>query len=830
MAMAGARLTSGEASVRLRGHSKEVWSLLCLPGTDIKLTSDSKQSSIPPLFSGALDGTIRVWDITNKNCVHVINAHPRQSVYSLISFSTTLIGSGSTDGVIKFWELSTKHNTQTLTAHDAAVFSLALIPKATQFVSQSVDTTLKIWDYQGTLVRTIQGGTDYISTIVVTKDGMIIGESNNCMITKWDPRSPNATVIGGHGNNHMRALAMIDDFILGSGSQLGDIKLWDIRRNTGALKTLTGHTNCINAIIPVTQDMFASAAGDKSIRLWDAKDYKCTHDMKDAHDDWIQALVRVNDDMLASGSGDKTIGLHSLSRFPVLDVADSKERASSPRALDSSTGAVITTMGLPRVDSQSHVADRVNDRTVTQHLYSGGPSRNYIFYFKRMNGNLTCVIRANEDDFDPHFIDNIINTLRAFNIVSICSPIVTIDFTKTVEINFRQINSRDAIYHILKFIRNLNDLRVRELHENVHALWFYANNGGDEILNHQNYPAKLKRFLAQEQKLFTDFVKSTKSNLVIEVGCGELENVEVANANNVSYLGLDFSPQRISKVQDKLRKGQIKKLPGQRVNVKCVNIIKLDSGELELLPADQPVMIFPFNVIGNVAPISALFTNLRLLNMSMLISIYKNDAASIAMRREYYESCEYKHIQMQNDPNGTGVVFRSDEGLYTVAYDQSYLVKLLSAIGFNVIVSDEKASEYGHMLCAQPRNDWKENLSIQNSPATTDEKHRKRESFGSGLSPAALPMRNPILDRTPSMVSAKKSVATSNSTSIRLLLLLGSAALLIFMLKILQSEMKVEPKLGTLAGTLFVGFLGQRYLRNRENINQQQESGRRLTG
>ena len=48
------------------------------------------------------------------------------------------------------------------------------------------------------------------------------------------------------------------------------------------------------------------------------------------------------------------------------------------------------------------------------------------------------------------------------------------------------------------------------------------------------------------KKRFTKIIQEkSKYNLLVEVGCGELENITIASSNNMKYIGLDFSATRI---------------------------------------------------------------------------------------------------------------------------------------------------------------------------------------------------------------------------------------------------------------------------------------------
>jgi WD40 repeat protein len=55
------------------------------------------------LYSGAGDGTIKVWDCIGSECINTINAHG-VSVTCLIILSNGYFASGSYDNKIKIWD------------------------------------------------------------------------------------------------------------------------------------------------------------------------------------------------------------------------------------------------------------------------------------------------------------------------------------------------------------------------------------------------------------------------------------------------------------------------------------------------------------------------------------------------------------------------------------------------------------------------------------------------------------------------------------------------------------------------------------------------------
>lgn len=321
------------------------------------------------------------------------------------------------------------------------------------------------------------------------------------------------------------------------------------------------------------------------------------------------------------------------------------------------------------------------------------------YFFEGRENSLMCTLQfADSSQLTNQFITSMIAIIQVLNLSTYCQPFINIDLLAGVfKIGLREVNDSRAFQVIVDFIHRLAEMGINELHENKHALWFYTNNGGDEILNVHNYPSTLQTFLTQEAAAVNSFLGKHKSKYTtfVEVGCGHMVNLPLASNHQLNYLGLDFSPVAIRSAQADIQRNGEKYT---NVRVECFNILNLHRIK-ELLQQDEvPIFFLPFNLFGNIAPVILFITRLREQNFDVVISIYKTDAKTNTMRRTYYENCGYKAINLFQDV--TGNTFYSEEGLYTVAYDPEYLVKLFKQVGFQVTLTN--AGNYGYLLSASP--------------------------------------------------------------------------------------------------------------------------------
>lgn len=95
------------------------------------------------LVTGGSDGSVRVWSLEKKQCVHRLGAHDN-SVTSL-QFDDSRIVSGGSDGRVKVWDLQTGCLVRELSNPAEAVWRVAFEEeKAVILASRSGRTTMEV--------------------------------------------------------------------------------------------------------------------------------------------------------------------------------------------------------------------------------------------------------------------------------------------------------------------------------------------------------------------------------------------------------------------------------------------------------------------------------------------------------------------------------------------------------------------------------------------------------------------------------------------------------------------------------------------------------------
>lgn len=163
-------LHSGHLLNKMTGHTKSVKSVACTIGGNVvsgggdhtvrlwnpiptqrnplerlSFVSWAFAFSAGRIASGYEDGTVRIWDSKNGDCLRVLN-HGKQSLPSnSLSFSLDgTLASGSNDGTISIWDSEGDECLHILEAHDK-VKSVVFSPDGTIIVSGLSNGEIQIW-------------------------------------------------------------------------------------------------------------------------------------------------------------------------------------------------------------------------------------------------------------------------------------------------------------------------------------------------------------------------------------------------------------------------------------------------------------------------------------------------------------------------------------------------------------------------------------------------------------------------------------------------------------------------------------------------------------
>lgn len=212
---------------------------------------------------------------------------------------------------------------------------------------------------------------------------------------------------------------------------------------------------------------------------------------------------------------------------------------------------------------------------------------------------------------------------------------------------------------------------------------FYGTDNGNRLVDENNYPQSIKDYLEKERAILNKKVK--KHDVIVEVGCMEARNMEVAIKNGKKYIGIDIVPEYID-----IASGIVKQRNLQETcEFLCIDAERLDdilkkSNLLEKSKA--PLFFFPFNSFGNMINFDKVIKSIsNIKNADFILFTYLTDKKATEERFKYYNNCNYSNLRICNEKEG--VRFTADDGLNSMAYDQKFLKDCIKKNGLNLEIA-----------------------------------------------------------------------------------------------------------------------------------------------
>jgi WD40 repeat protein len=241
--------------------------ILTIPGQRQRICTCAWSPGGRRLVSGAMDGTLQVWDASSGAEIARLAGHKHWINACAYSPDGRRIVSASNDWTLKLWDAETGMAIATLSGHRGQVQACAYSPDGRFIVSGSNGYQLKIWNATtgmecGTLV-----GNDYSATrLAYSPDGARIVSVSLDGLVLWDvaTRSKLRCLIADVGVEDC-AYSPDGTRIVSASSRQG-LMLWDAKTGE-AIATLTSDPDSGCAYSPDGRRIVSSSA--RGLRIWD---------------------------------------------------------------------------------------------------------------------------------------------------------------------------------------------------------------------------------------------------------------------------------------------------------------------------------------------------------------------------------------------------------------------------------------------------------------------------------------------------------------------------------------------------------------------------------
>jgi WD40 repeat protein len=349
--------TTSETGLATAGHRRRINCVGVLASRD--------QSSSPLIVSGSDDETVRVWSSGSAEELTSLYGHSGPVNVVGTDPGGRWFCSGGEDGTVRLWSTRQAWSKVKSSEHAGRIVCLLMDPRGQLFYSASEDHTVKIWDRSCSLITTLRGHAEAITSLALTANNLLVSASNDNTLKVWDAGTGNLlrtlgstfdpSVVsggmqarGGH-TGAVTCLASAGDNLVISGSKDSTVRLWNVdtgqelRKFSGARgvienllltpggklvafgsapqiatwdlarggspELLTGHKSRVSCAATIQTNQLVTGSLDKTVQLWNLDTRESLQSFR-GHSDWVTCVaISTDGDELVSGSRDGKVML-----------------------------------------------------------------------------------------------------------------------------------------------------------------------------------------------------------------------------------------------------------------------------------------------------------------------------------------------------------------------------------------------------------------------------------------------------------------------------------------------------------------------------------------
>jgi WD40 repeat protein len=294
------------------------------------------------LVTGGIDGTLRLWDITDPARSGPIGASLRGHTGYLYSVAFApdgrTVATASADNTVLLWDIGDPARAhrigEPLGGHTGGVHAAVFAPRRPLLATAGFDHTVLLWDVTDparprSTGPPLIGHDDVVSSVAFTPDGLTMATAGfDGNVVLWDVRDPAAPrMIAGPLSLHTSTVWTVefapDGRTLASGGNDGTLGLWDVTdpaqpRGLPSVRSTRPGPVYAAAFAPSGRTL-ATAGADKTVTLWNIADPASVTPAGElaGHTNNVYALAFTPDGAwLTSGGADRAAILWNLAGPP----------------------------------------------------------------------------------------------------------------------------------------------------------------------------------------------------------------------------------------------------------------------------------------------------------------------------------------------------------------------------------------------------------------------------------------------------------------------------------------------------------------------------------
>jgi WD40 repeat protein len=203
------------------------------------------------------------------------------------------------DGTIRLWELSNKKEIGSFKAHNEAILTSSTLDWI--YMASASNRDILIWNTQnGNLAKKLTGHSDFIYHLIRMQNGYLLSASADKTIKVWNSTNWSfVKTLNGHLDSVM-CLAELSYDLLASGSEDGEIRIWNVKEGINLI-TWKAHSDAIKSLVLLPKQKYlASLAFGMEIQIWDFNQGVLIQTLM--ADEMLYSLAILSNGYLVSGS------------------------------------------------------------------------------------------------------------------------------------------------------------------------------------------------------------------------------------------------------------------------------------------------------------------------------------------------------------------------------------------------------------------------------------------------------------------------------------------------------------------------------------------------